>query len=126
MSSPGTGRSFRRTRGLTMLWLLMLALVAVSIAAFVRSEIRSACCGIALSNGLEVLVDREAHEEILRRLEATDPTAVWKRWDHVILNTIRDEHPEEWRFLARSLLRETRSHERTRDSARARRWAAFR
>jgi len=109
-----------------MLSLLVLALAVLVIAAFVHSEIRSACSGFTLSNGMEVIVGRDEYGAIIRRFNSADAPATWKRWDHIILTTIRAEHPEEWRYLMRALRQETRSRVGTRDSERARRWAAFR
>jgi hypothetical protein len=80
---------------------LTLALIVVVLA--VRHEMRSALYGLSLSNGVEVLVNRETYGAIVRRFQTETEPDDRIRWDHAILDTLRPERPEEWKFLVRSL-----------------------
>jgi hypothetical protein len=82
---------------------LTFAFIVVVLA--VRHEMRSALYGISLSNGVEVLVNHETYGAIVRRFQTeTEPEPDDRiRWDHAILDTLRPERPEEWKFLVRSL-----------------------
>jgi hypothetical protein len=86
-----------------MVVFISLTLTLILIALFVDAELRSSLCGIALSNGVEVLVGREIYEEIIRQTRTIDGRVDWKRWDRAILEAIRLERPIESRFLARTL-----------------------
>jgi hypothetical protein len=88
-----------------MLATLGLTLGLILIMAAVHSELRSASYGVTLSNGVEVLVGPEMYREIVKRyrsLEEHEPDD-WTRWDRAILEVLRFERPNEWKFLARSL-----------------------
>jgi hypothetical protein len=80
-----------------------LGLGLVVVALFVRHELRSALYGIDLSNGVEVLVNRETYESIVSRFQAETEPDDLARWDHAVLDTLRPERPREWKFLVRSL-----------------------
>jgi hypothetical protein len=84
--------------------LASLGLVAlILLGAAIRYEVRSALIGITLSNGVEVLVSREAYREIVRRFQTRDEPDDWARWDEAVLETLRPVRPQEWRYLVRSL-----------------------
>jgi hypothetical protein len=88
-----------------MLLALGVALGLIGITLAVRHELRSALYGVSLSNGVEVLVNRETYGSIVRRFETeteTEPDDL-VRWDHAVLDTLRPERPREWQILVRSL-----------------------
>jgi len=82
----------------------VLMLVSLVLGLFwIRHELRSALCGITLSNGVEVLVGKESYAKILRRyrmLHEPDPA---RRWDQAALTVVREERPVEAKFLGRTL-----------------------
>jgi hypothetical protein len=90
-----------------MLTLLGLTLALVLMAAFIHAELRACLYEITLSNGLEVLVNPEMYEEIGRRFQMLDDPDLLRRWDRAVLNVLRAERPNEWRFLVRSLRQDT-------------------
>jgi hypothetical protein len=78
--------------------LLCLSMTLI-LVAFIQNELRSAWFGIRLSNGFDVLVSPEMYRKIVQRYRLSDePDA----WDRAVLNAIRVERPNEWRFLVRS------------------------
>jgi hypothetical protein len=83
-----------------MLALLGLTLALVLLFAFIYTELRSAWYEITLSSGIEVLVDAEMYEEIVRRYQMSDEPDSWKRWDEAVLSDLRTERPTEWEYLA--------------------------
>jgi hypothetical protein len=83
-----------------MLALLGLALALVLIVALIYAELHSAWYEVTLSNGIEVLVNPEMHEEIVRRFQMSNEPDVLKRWDEAVLSVLRLERPAEWEFLA--------------------------
>jgi hypothetical protein len=85
-----------------MIVVMGVVLGLIVVAGVVRSELRSALCGLTLSNGVEVLVSEETYREIVRRFQASDP-GDGQCWDEVVLEVLRPDRPHEWRFLARSL-----------------------
>ncbi len=86
-----------------MLALFGLTLGSIVVAAAIVHEIRSALFGLALSNGVEVLVSREMYWSIVRRYQADSEPDDRVRWDHAVLDILRPKRPQEWRFLVRSL-----------------------
>jgi hypothetical protein len=80
-----------------------LILLLIVIAWAIRHELRSALYGVALSNGVEVLVSQAMYGSIVRRYRAADGADDLVRWDQAILDTLRPERPNEWKFLVRSL-----------------------
>lgn len=86
-----------------MLVLLGSTLSLILIGAALCFEIRSAVCGIALSNGVEVLVSPEMYREILYRYQTSDLDDDLERWDQAILDVLRPVRPREWRYLVRTL-----------------------
>jgi len=96
----------------------VLALVSLVLGLFwIRHELRSAICGITLSNGVEVLVGKKSYVEILRRyrrLHEPDPA---RRWDQAVLTVVREERPVEARLLGRTLGGRPRGRRRPRPSA---------
>jgi hypothetical protein len=83
-----------------MLALFGLALALVLVVAFIHAEIRSAWYEITLSSGIDVLVDPEMYEEIVRRYQMSDEPDSWKRWDEAVLSDLRMERPTEWEYIA--------------------------
>jgi hypothetical protein len=92
---------------------LAFGLIAIGAATAVYFEVRSAYCGIALSNGVEVMVSPELHRAIMERYRSEgeaeaeaelelEPEPL-RRWDRAVLDVLRLERPNEWRFLVRSL-----------------------
>ena len=86
-----------------MLALFGLTLGSIVVAAAIVYEVRSALFGLALSNGVEVLVSQEMYWSIVRRYQADSEPDDRVRWDHAVLDILRPERPNEWRFLVRSL-----------------------
>jgi hypothetical protein len=86
-----------------MLAALGLTLGLILIMAAIHSELRSASYGITLSNGVEVLVGPDVYREIVKRYRSLDGPDEWALWDRAVLEILRLERPQEWRFLARSL-----------------------
>lgn len=86
-----------------MMIILGTTLVLILAVAATHSALRSAWCGITLSNGVDVLVPRDLYHEIVHRFETMDGHDAWKRWDRAILDVLRNERPHEWKFLMRSL-----------------------
>jgi hypothetical protein len=80
-----------------------LTLGLIALCAAIRHELRSASYGVALSNGVEVLVSQETYGSIVRRYRAKNGSDDLARWDDAILEVLRPERPNEWRFLVRSL-----------------------
>jgi len=73
------------------------------VIAAIQSALRSACCGITLSNGVEVMVSPETYRAIMDRYRTQDEPDASIRWDHAVLDILRPDRPNEWRFLVRSL-----------------------
>jgi hypothetical protein len=86
-----------------MLMLFGLILGSIAVVAAIIYEVRSALFGVALSNGVEVLVSREMYWSIVRRYQADHEPDDRVRWDHAVLDILRPVRPNEWRFLVRSL-----------------------
>jgi hypothetical protein len=86
-----------------MLVSLGLSLGVILIAAAIHSELRSAYYGIALSNGVEVLVSPAMYREIVRQYRMRDDRDTADGWDQTVLEVLRSERPQESRLLARSL-----------------------
>jgi hypothetical protein len=86
-----------------MLVILGSTLSLILIGAAVYYEIRTAVCGIALSNGVEVLVSPEMYREILHRYQMGDLDDEREQWDQAILDVLRPVRPREWKYLARTL-----------------------
>jgi hypothetical protein len=86
-----------------MLVPIALTLALIMVAAAVHSELRSASCGIALSNGVEVLVSPEMYREIVHQYRTMDEPDDLKRWDQAVLDALRPERPNEWKYLVRTL-----------------------
>jgi hypothetical protein len=86
-----------------MLALFGLVLGSIVVGAAVLYEVRSALFGLALSNGVEVLVSREMYASIVRQYQSDGEPDDQVRWDHAVLDILRPERPYEWRFLVRSL-----------------------
>ena len=86
-----------------MLMLFALILGSIVVVAAIVYEIRSALFGLALSNGVEVLVSREMYWSIVRRYQMDDEPDHGVRWDHAVLDVIRPVRPHEWKYLVRSL-----------------------
>jgi hypothetical protein len=89
--------------GYRMLVALGLTFGAIVIAAAIHSELRSADYGIALSNGVEVLVSPRVYRAIIERFGALDEADAWQRWDQAVLDVLRPERPHEWKYLTRTL-----------------------
>jgi hypothetical protein len=75
----------------------------ILVAAAIHSEIRSALVGIALSNEVEVMVTPAMYREIVQRYQTLDEPDDWERWDQAVLDVLRPERPNEWKYLVRSL-----------------------
>jgi hypothetical protein len=86
-----------------MLMALGLTFALILIVVTIHSELRSASYGIALSNGVQVLVGPEMYREILNRYRTMDEPDDWTRWDQAVLDVLRPERPLEWKYLVRSL-----------------------
>jgi hypothetical protein len=86
-----------------MLLILGLTLGSLVLVAAVHHEFRTACYGVSLSNGAEVLVKSAMYEEIVHRYRTLDELDDWARWDQAVLDTLRTERPNEWKLLMRSL-----------------------
>jgi hypothetical protein len=86
-----------------MLALLGLTIAILFMAAIIHAELRASLYEITLSNGMDVLVSREMYEEIVRRFEMFDDPDLLQRWDQAVVNVLRAERPNEWRFVVRSL-----------------------
>jgi hypothetical protein len=86
-----------------MLVILGSTLSLVLVGALIYSEIRSAVCGITLSNGVEVLVSSEMYREILYQYRTLDLDDDRERWDQAILDVLRPVRPREWKYRARTL-----------------------
>ena len=78
-----------------MLMLFALILVSIVVVAAIVYEIRSALFGLALSNGIEVLVSREMYWSIVRRYQMDDEPDHRVRWDHAVLDIIRPVRPHD-------------------------------
>jgi hypothetical protein len=98
------------------MWVVVgLAFGLIALGAAIQFELRSACCGVVLSNGVEVMVSAEMYRSIVARYRSqggSDPEPAlglelepepWQRWDRAVLDVLRLERPNEWRFLVRSL-----------------------
>jgi hypothetical protein len=86
-----------------MLVSLGVAFGLVLVGVVVYSELRSASCGTALSNGMEVLVSPEMYRAIVARYRSLEDFDLVRRWDRAILEVLRPVRPNEYRFLVRSL-----------------------
>jgi hypothetical protein len=86
-----------------MLMSLAVAFGLVMVGVVAYSELRSANCGTALSNGMEVLVSPEMYRAIVDRYRSLEGLDASRRWDQAILDVLRPVRPNEYRFLARSL-----------------------
>jgi len=82
---------------------LVLALGLILIGAAIHFELRSAYYGVSLSNGIEVLVTPEMYRAIVTRYRSGEESEALERWDEAILEVLRPERPNEWKFLVRSL-----------------------
>ena len=102
-----------------MLALLGLTLALLLTAAFIHAELRASLYEITLSNGMEVLVSPEMYEEIVQQFEMFDDPDLLKRWDQAVLNVLRVERPNEWRFLVRSLEQDPSASRQRRESVNA-------
>jgi hypothetical protein len=96
-----------------MLVVLVLAFGLIALGAAIHFELRSASCGVVLSNGVEVLVSPETYRTIVARYRSegrpvheSEPEAL-RRWDRAVLDVLHLERPNECRFLVRSLGRQT-------------------
>jgi hypothetical protein len=94
-----------------MLALFGLGLALVVVVVLICAEVRSAWCEIALSNGVDVLVDPEMYEDILSRFQMAEEPHPWKRWDQAVLSVLRARRPRECEYLARTLAQETSREE---------------
>jgi hypothetical protein len=74
----------------------------VTVAATHRA-LRSAYYGITLSNGVEVLVSPQTYRAIVSQYGNNDEPDAWQRWDHAVLDVLRPDRPNEWKYLVRSL-----------------------
>jgi len=81
-----------------------LALASILLVAFIRYELRTAWCGIVLSNGVDVLVSARSYEEIVHRFETSDEPDERERWDQAVLDVLHADRPYEWEFLAQTLV----------------------
>jgi hypothetical protein len=86
-----------------MLLAIVLTLAVIVVALAVRYELRSALYELPLSNGVPVLVNQKTYGLIVRRFQTETEPDDLIRWDGVVLDTLRPERPQEWRFLVRSL-----------------------
>jgi hypothetical protein len=90
-----------------MFVVLVLAFGLIALGAAIHFELRSAACGVVLSNGVEVMVSPEMYRSIVARYRSADAyereLEPWGRWDRAVLDVLRPERPNEWRFLVRSL-----------------------
>jgi hypothetical protein len=86
-----------------MLALLGVALTSILFWAAFCHELRTACHGVTLSNGVEVLVSPEIYREVLRRYGTLDEPDDARRWDRAVLDVMRPVRPLEWRFLVETL-----------------------
>ena len=86
-----------------MVALLGLLGVMFVISSLADHYVRSACHGLVLSNGVEVLVNGTVHAQIERDYAASSEFDEEKRWDDAVLNALRHERPREWRYLIQSL-----------------------
>lgn len=86
-----------------MLVLFGLVLGSIVVVGAIVYEVRSALFGLALSNGVEVLVSREMYWAIVCRYQADTESDDRVRWDHAVLDVLRPERPYEWKYLVRSL-----------------------
>jgi hypothetical protein len=102
-----------------MLALLGLTLALLLTAALIHAELRASLYEITLSNGVEVLVSPEMHEEIVQQFAMSDDPDLLRRWDQAALTVLRVERPNEWRLLARLLRRDTSGSRRPRESVNA-------
>jgi hypothetical protein len=89
-----------------MLALVGLGLGFILATVLIRAELRSAWYEVALSNGMNVLVDPEMYEDILRRFRMSEEPDPAKRWDQTVLSVLRARRPREWEYLMRSLAQE--------------------
>jgi hypothetical protein len=92
----------------------LICLVGLAALAAYR-EARAAYHGLALSNGVEVLVSPETYRAIVDEYLAVcaadqsagaDMASVpddAMRWDEAVLKVMKQHRPREWRFLVESL-----------------------
>jgi hypothetical protein len=102
-----------------MLPLLGLTVALLLTAALIHAELHASLYEITLSNGMEVLVSPEMHGEIVQQFAMFDDPDLVRRWDQAALTVLRVERPNEWRFLVRSLGRDTSASRRRRESVNA-------
>jgi len=98
-----------------MLLSLGLTVTLILMIAFAHLELRSALCGITLSNGVEVLVSPEVYAEIVYQYGTYTSSDYWNRWDQAVLKVLRLTRPNECRYLALTLGQSTRAKARSRE-----------
>jgi len=86
-----------------MLAILGLTIALILITVLAHSSLHSAFYGITLSNGVDVLVSPEMYREIVRQYKIGDEPDELERWDQAVLDVLRPERPNEWKYLVRSL-----------------------
>jgi hypothetical protein len=86
-----------------MLLAIGLTLAVIVVVLAVRYELRSALYEVPLSNGVPVLVNQETYGSIVRRFQTETEPDDLIRWDDAVLDTLRPQRPQEWKFLVRSL-----------------------
>ncbi len=86
-----------------MLVILGLALGSLLLVAAIHNELRNAAIEVTLSNGVSLLVNPDQHRSILWHYQMHKEADDVKGWDEAVLEFLRSERPQEWKYLVRSL-----------------------